>query len=104
MHHNLRRQERRSGIGSAASPRQLAAGPCAGDAESRRAGIEREQLAENPLVRDVRGPTVRRRHGSVRDRVRVREPLRPNVVGGSSSVRFLRTFAASSSGRAGRYG
>ena len=34
----------------------------------RRAGIERQQLAENLFVGDVRGPTVRRRHGSVQDR------------------------------------
>ena len=43
---------------------------------SRPAAVERQQLAENLVVGDVRGPTVRGSHGGVRGLVCIDEPLR----------------------------
>ena len=45
-----------------------------------RAAVERQQLAENVVVRDVRRPTVRGSHSSIKGFVCVGEPLRPSVV------------------------
>ena len=44
------------------------------------ATVERQQLAENLVVGDVGGPTVRGSHRRVKSLVRIGEPLRPGVV------------------------
>ena len=47
---------------------------------ARRAAVERQQLVENVVVRNVRRPTVRGSHSGVKGFVCVGEPLRAGVV------------------------
>ena len=44
------------------------------------ATVEREQPAEDIVVGNLRGPTVRGSHSRVEGAVRIDEPLRPDVV------------------------
>lgn len=67
------------------------------------ATVEREQPAEDIVVGNLRGPTVRGSHSRVKGAVRIDEPLRPGVVR-SVSARFLSAFTASSLRRTGRFG
>ena len=49
-------------------------------ARSSPAAVQRQQLAQNFVVGDVRRPTVRSSHSRVKSLVRIGEPLRPGVV------------------------
>ena len=69
------------------------------------ATVERQQLAENLVVGDVGGPTVRGSHRRVKSLVRIGEPLRPGVVEIRQRALLERRLAASSSrGTTGRFG
>ena len=50
------------------------------DRRTSTATVERQQLAENIVVGDVRRPTVRGSYSRVKSLVRIGEPLRPGVV------------------------